>query len=72
MYCHDNDYVAQVEIIIDGEVYETVVLPADNNKRRQEIFYKYDFAEGDHVVEMRWINPQDNVSIDITRAVVYN
>lgn len=72
MYCQDNDYVAQVEIIIDGEVYETVVMPVDNNKRRQEVFYKYDFAEGDHVVEMRWINPKDNVSIDITRAVVYN
>ena len=72
MTSHDNDYVAQVEIVIDGVVYETVDLPSDNNKRRQEILYKYDLDEGDHTVLMRWINAKDIASIDITRAVIYN
>jgi hypothetical protein len=72
MYSHDKDYAAQVEIIIDQVVCETVDLPSDNNRRRQEILYKYDLEEGDHTVLMRWTNPKDIASIDITRAVIYN
>ena len=71
MYCKDRNYVAQIEVVVDGKAPELVELPADINKRRQEIFYKYDFEQGDHTLSLRWLNPDKGVSIDITRAVVY-
>lgn len=42
----DEEYVAEVELYIDGQLAETAQLPASFAKRRYELFWKYRLTEG--------------------------
>ena len=67
----DEEYVAEVELYIDGQPAETAQLPASFAKRRYELFWKYRLAEGKHTVAFKWLNPQQGVSILISEMLVY-
>lgn len=67
----DDDYVAEVQVLLDGEVVETVKLPVALNARKQELFYKYKLAEKDHNLTFRWLNPEQERNIYITSYIPY-
>lgn len=67
----DEEYVAEVELYIDGQLAETAQLPASFAKRRYELFWKYRLTEGKHTVAFKWLNPQQGVSILISEMLVY-
>ena len=67
----DNEYVAQIEVNIDGNLVETVSLPVEDRARKLELFYNYDLDEGPHVMTFNWLNPEDDKHIDILSCVVY-
>ena len=46
----DNEYVARVEMYIDGGISETANLPASYITRRHELFWKYQLPEKLHTV----------------------
>lgn len=63
--------VARVEVYLDGELSETVVLPADFHPRKQEMYYKYNLPAGPHTLSFKWLNPgKDNLII--TSYLVYS
>lgn len=64
-------YTAQVEVMLDGELSETVILPADLNSRKQELYYKYNLPEGEHTLSFRWLNPMPGRNIWINSCIVY-
>ena len=69
----DNDnYVAKVEMYIDGQLVETANLPASYNTRRYELFWKYQLPKGKHVVTFKWLNPSNEASVNFSEAVVYS
>lgn len=68
----DEEYVAEVELYIDGQLAETAQLPASFAKRRYELFWKYRLAEGKHTIAFKWLNPQQGVSIEINEMLVYS
>lgn len=68
----DEEYVAEVELYIDGQLAETAQLPASFAKRRYELFWKYRLTEGKHTIAFKWLNPQQGVSIQISEMLVYS
>ena len=69
----NNGYVAKVEMYIDGELSETVGLPASYKIRRGDIlFWKYQLPKGKHVITFKWLNPENDVSINFGDAIVYS
>ena len=68
----DDDYVAEVEVLIDGEHDETVLLPMKNTSRRLEPAWKYQLPEGKHSVVLNWLNPNENYEIRINDLIVYS
>jgi hypothetical protein len=67
----DNEYVAEVEVYMDGNLYEKVSLPVEENARKQELFYTYELEEGPHTMTFKWLNPEQDKHIDILNCVVY-
>lgn len=68
----DNDYVARVEMYIDGKQVETANLPASYTTRRHDLFWKYQLPKGGHAVTFKWLNPVPGASINFTEALVYD
>jgi hypothetical protein len=67
----DKAYVGLVDVYIDGRKVDTVSLPAAYHDRSNDIYWNYDLPEGDHVLTMKRINPQDNVSTKVYSIIVY-
>lgn len=66
-----SGYVARVEVYLDGELSETVSLPALLADRRQELYYRFDLPEEEHRISFRWLNPEKDRSIRIISMVAY-
>ena len=67
----DPQYVGQVRVTVDGRIERIVTMPADQHSRANEIFAIFDLPEGDHVVTLERLNPQDNVQTRVFGIVVY-
>lgn len=67
-----EDYVAIVEMYIDGQLTERANLPASFTTRRHELFWNYQLSPGIHEVTFKWINPVDEATIWFGSAVVYD
>jgi hypothetical protein len=65
-----KDYVAQVEVVIDGNS-EVVEMPVDFATRRFDIYWNYDLGQGDHKMEIKWLNPVQDANIVMDSIVVY-
>ena len=68
----DNEYVAKVEMYLNGELVETANLPASYTKRRHELFWKYQLPKRKHVVSFKWLNPDPNVTVRFGEALIYS
>ena len=68
----DDDYVAKVEVYLDGNLEETVNLPANSLKRRLDIFWKYQLPKGRHTVSFKWLNPDKNAKVNIGDVLIYS
>jgi hypothetical protein len=66
-----NDYVARIEIEIDGQIVKTVQAPADFHRRTQELYWNYDLKQGRHRVRLRWTNPQEGCKVVCHRIITY-
>jgi hypothetical protein len=67
----ESEYVAEVEVMIDGQSVEKVLLPTKTNLRKQELFYKYDLNAGEHALAFRWKNPEKGRNIYISYYIPY-
>lgn len=61
----DKSYIAEVEITIDGKTKEVVKMPANWTIRRFEVYHNFELAAGHHTVQMRWLNPTKEASIEL-------
>lgn len=67
----DKDYVAQVEMYIDGEMVEKANLPAGKN-HRVDLFWKYQLPKGEHTVNFKWLNPNAEAKVIFNDALIYS
>lgn len=68
----DSNYVAEVEISIDGKVAEVVKMPAGWLTRRLEIYHNFDMGKGKHKVQMRWLNPVKHARFELHDIVLFD
>ena len=66
-----KDFYFEVEFSIDNKLVKKMKLPLDYTKRALELFFKYEIPEGDHVLKMKVLNPDNRVSIYISELVTY-
>jgi hypothetical protein len=68
----DDQYIAVIEVYIDGHIDETVNMPMKNTSRRLEPAWKYRLTEGDHIVRLKWVNPDPAYEIRINDIMIYS
>lgn len=68
----DDNYVANVEVYIDGKLDCTAKMPMRNTDRRVEPAWKYLLPEGHHTVRLVWTNPNKNYTIRINDIMYYS
>ena len=67
-----KNYVAHLEVSVDGEVDRVVRLSPDFNKRTADVVYwNYDLEEGPHEVTFKLLNPRSKVNIKANRVIYY-
>lgn len=66
-----SDYVALLDVYIDGEKVEQVKMPYDYIVRKYDIFHKYLLENKDHHVEIKWVNKNPDFSIYMKSIVIY-
>jgi hypothetical protein len=65
------EYVANVEMYIDGKLTNTVRLPVNFITRRDEMCYAFELPEADHTVTLKWTNADGAARLQVTEALVY-
>ncbi len=68
----DPNYVAKVEMTIDGKKVETASLPASYQLRRNDLFWNYQLSKGKHTATFKWLNPQSNSAVNFGDAIIYS
>lgn len=67
-----DDYMAEIEVFIDGELIELVKLPMNFTIRKHEMFWKYNLPQGQHKLTFHWKNPQIDMDCRLTELLVYD
>ena len=67
-----SDYVALLDIFIDGVKTETVNMPYDYIVRKYDIYHKYMLHTGDHSIEIKWVNQDPDFRIYLRSYVIYS
>ncbi len=65
------EYVAELEVWIDGEKHETAMLPGKWLHRRHELTWAYELETGEHTVELVYLNPAEYAHIEAQRVIAY-
>lgn len=66
-----DDYVAEIEVWIDGRLDQVSVLPMKGTSRKLEPAWKYLMPEGRHHVRMVWRNPKPDTYLLRINAIQY-
>jgi hypothetical protein len=67
-----NDYVALLDVFLDGKKTEQVRMPFDYIIRKYDIYHRYMLPEGKHKVEIKWVNPDPDFRIWQKDVVIYS
>jgi hypothetical protein len=67
-----QDFIFKSELYIDGKLTETIELPAGFNPRRNELCWKYDLIKGNHVVQLKILNPDPGAEIRSEEAIIFS
>ncbi len=66
-----SDFVALLDVYIDGAKVEQVKMPYDYIVRKYDIFNKYLLQNGDHKLEIKWVNQNPDFRITEKSYVIY-
>ena len=67
-----SDYVALLDVYIDGEKVEQVKMPFDYIIRKYDIYHHYLLKNGSHHVEVKWMNKNPDFSLYMKSIVIYS
>lgn len=70
--CEDKDYVAELEITVDGQKKEKISMPVRYRLRRLDLYWNYDLQPGNHTFTIQWLNPKEGASVKVPDAVLYD
>lgn len=69
---YESEYVAKVEVYIDGKLSETAQLPASFTRRRYDLCWKYQLPKAKHQVRLKWLNPDPAYTLRAIDVLVYD
>jgi len=67
-----KNYNHIIKVYLDDALVETVILPTDFTKRRNEICWKYNLKKGKHKVKIILDNPEKGYHVLMYSAVIYD
>lgn len=67
-----RNFIALLDVFIDGELVEQVKMPFDYITRKYDIFHKYMLPSGNHKLEIKWVNQHPDFRIYFKSYVVYD
>ena len=67
-----SDAVLELDILVDGELFETAKLPTQWLVRRHEVTWKYDLPEGKHTITLKARNIPDGYRVEAGDLLVYS
>jgi hypothetical protein len=69
-----KDYIATVEVYMDGNLIETAQLPSVANTKtyRVDLFWKYPIEKGKHVFTFKWTNPIPKAEVVLSSVLIYS
>ena len=67
----DQNYVAQVEVTLDGQPEGVIPLPKNLLTRKNELFSRYDLDYKKHEIGFRWLNPEPGVNLIVSNLILY-
>ena len=68
----DKNYVGKMEAYVNGKLAETINLPVDYAKRRNDLFWKEQLPKAKYALTFKWLNPQPDATINFREAIVYS
>lgn len=68
----DEDYVAELEVTVDGKKKEKIRMPVLYQLRRLDLYWDYDLAPGNHTFTIQWLNPQEGATVRVPDALLYD
>lgn len=66
-----RDYVAELEVVLDGGIPQRFTMPASYRLRRLDIYWNFELKQKSHAITIRWLNPIEGAKIKVTDAVLY-
>jgi hypothetical protein len=69
---NEEDHTYTAELLIDGELIETVKWPTNFTTRRFYLFWKYQLPKDNYKIEIRVKNPIDTGEISLESIVIYD
>jgi hypothetical protein len=69
---HGKNYNHKMGVYLDNELLETVNLPTDFTKRRNEICWKYNLNKGRHKVKIKLQNPRNGYHVLLYNVLIYD
>lgn len=67
-----NESVINATLLIDGKAVETVPLPTDFTTRRFDLFWKYNLPKGEHTIQVKVNNPDENYFLAVSDLLIYS
>jgi hypothetical protein len=67
-----SDYVALLDVYVDGVKTEQIKMPFDYIVRKYDIYHKYLLPQGDHEVEIKWVNQNPDFRMYLKSVVTYS
>ena len=67
----DKDYVAEIDVFVDGKFRETMTAPANFHDRTGELYWTYDLKKGTHELSLKWKNPNGEAKVNAGRILIY-
>jgi hypothetical protein len=67
----EEERVLELDVYIDGDLYEQATFPTRYQARRNEIAWKYNLENSPHEVKIVWTNPEEGYKFDVDNILVY-
>ncbi len=61
----------EVEIYVDGELYEQTLMPTEFSKRKHEVAWKYNMTDGPHKVKVVLKDPVKAYGLHMSSVLIY-
>ena len=66
-----SDYIALLDVYVDGAKTEQLKMPFDYIVRKYDIYHNYSLPQGDHKIEIKWVNQNPDFRMYLKSVVTY-